>query len=84
MQSQKQQNDLGPFPREIIQYDSNPSLAPTSKAEEAEIEWFYEDLPDLLELIPPKRCPFHYRGLQCKSRKSRNTWSSRQIWPWST
>ena len=31
-----------------------------------------------------KRCPFHYRGLECKSRKSRNIWSNRQIWPWST
>ena len=31
-----------------------------------------------------KSCPFHYRGLECKSRKSRNTWSNRQIWPWST
>ena len=31
-----------------------------------------------------KRCPFHYRGLECKNRKSRNTWSNRQIWPWST
>ena len=31
-----------------------------------------------------KRCPFHYRWLQCKSRKSRNTWSNRQIWPWNT
>ena len=31
-----------------------------------------------------KRCPFHYRGLECKSRKSRNTWSNRQIWPWNT
>ena len=31
-----------------------------------------------------KRCPFHYRGLECKSRKSRNTWSSWQVWPWST
>ena len=29
-----------------------------------------------------KRCPFHYRGLECKSRKIRNTWSNRQIWPW--
>ena len=29
-----------------------------------------------------KRCPFHYRGLECKSRKSRNNWSNRQIWPW--
>ena len=32
----------------------------------------------------PKWCPFHYRGLECKNRKSRNTWSNRQIWPWST
>ena len=32
----------------------------------------------------PKRCHFHYRGLECKSRKSRNTWSNRQIGPWST
>ena len=31
-----------------------------------------------------KRCPFHYRGLECKSRKSRNTSRNRQIWPWST
>jgi len=27
---------------------------PTTSAEEAEVEWFYEDLQDLLELIPPK------------------------------
>ena len=56
----------------------------TSNAEEAEVERFYEDLQDLLELPPPKRCPFHYRELECKSRKSRNTWSNRQIWPRST
>ena len=31
-----------------------------------------------------KWCPFHHRGLECKSKKSRNTWSNRQIWPWST
>ena len=31
-----------------------------------------------------KRCLFHYRGLECKSRKWRNTWSNRQFWPWST
>ena len=30
-----------------------------------------------------KRCPFHYRRLECKTRKSRDTWSNRQIWPWS-
>ena len=52
---------------------------PTSNVEEAEVEWFYEDLQDLLELTPKKRCHFHYRRLECKIRKSRNTWSSRQI-----
>ena len=26
---------------------------PTSNAEEAEVEWFYEDLQDLLEVMPP-------------------------------
>ena len=39
---------------------------PTSNAEEAEVEWFYEDLQDLLELTPKKRCPFLYMGLECK------------------
>ena len=57
---------------------------PTSNAEETEVEWFYENLQDLLELKPKKRYPFHYRELECKSRKSRNTWSNRQIWPWTT
>ena len=28
--------------------------APTSSAEEVEVEWFYEDLQDLLELTPQK------------------------------
>ena len=45
--------------------------APTSNAEVAEVGRFYEDLQDLLELTPKKRCPFHSRGLECKSRKSR-------------
>ena len=31
-----------------------------------------------------KRCPFHHRRLNYKSRKSRDTRSNRQIWPWST
>ena len=45
------------------------AYAPTSNTEEAEVERFYEDLQYLLELTPKKRCPFHYRGLECKSRK---------------
>ena len=67
-----------PFNIIVIQVDT-----PTSNAEEVEVEWFPEDLQDLLELTPKKRCPFHYKGLECKSRKSRNTWSNRQIWPWN-
>ena len=51
---------------------------------EAEVEWFYEDLQELWELKPPQKYPFHYRGLECKSRKSRNTWSNKQIWLWNT
>ena len=31
-----------------------------------------------------KRCTSHHRRLECKSRKSRDTWSNRQIWLWST
>ena len=54
MQSQKQQNDLYSFPRQTIQYHSNPSLCLTSNAEKAEVERFYEDLQDLLELTPKK------------------------------
>ena len=34
------------------------AYAPTSNAEEAEVEWFYKDLQDLLELTPEKEVPF--------------------------
>ena len=61
-----------PFNITVIQ-----DYAPTSNAKEAEVEQFYEDLQDLLELTPQKDILF-------KSRKSRNTCSNRQIWPWST
>ena len=37
-----------------MQKHHNPSLWPTSNAEEADVEWFYEDLQDLLELTPKK------------------------------
>ena len=32
----------------------------------------------------PKKMSFSYRGLECKSRKSRDIWGNRQVWPWST
>ena len=53
MQSQKWQSDLcfqvKPFNITVIQV-----YAPTSNAEEAQVEQFYEDLQDLLELTPKK------------------------------
>ena len=108
--------------------------AMTSNAEEAEVEWFYEDLQDLIELTLKKDILFiigdwnaklgsheipgvtgkfglgvqneagqrlivfcqentlviantlfqQGRVRACKSRKSRNTWSNRQICSWST
>ena len=67
-----------PFNITVIQV-----YALTSNAEEAEVEQFHEDLRPS-RMNTPKRCSFHYRGVECKNRKLRNTWSSRQIWPWST
>ena len=46
------------FPRQTIQYHGNPSLCPNQYAEEAEVERFYKDLQDLLELTPKKNVLF--------------------------
>ena len=56
-----------PFSFTVIQVYS-----PTSDAEEAEVERFYEDLQPL-RTNTQKRCPFHYRELECKKKKSRDT-----------
>ena len=45
---------------------------PSTNAQEAEVEQVYDDPQDLLELTPKVR-PFHHRGQECKSRKSRDT-----------
>ena len=58
-------------------------LCPATDAEEAEADQFYEDLEDLLKQTP-KNCSIHHRGLECKSRKLRDTCSNRQVWYWST
>ena len=38
----------------------------TNNAEEAEVEWFYEDLQDLLEITPPKDVLFIIRDWNAK------------------
>ena len=65
-----------PFSTTVIQV-----YAPATNAEEAEVEWFYEDLQDLLKLTPKKDVLFILGDWNEKSRKSRNIWSHRQIWP---
>ena len=138
---------------ELSLWYHSPSLCPTTNAEDTEVEQFYEDLQDILELTPKKDVLFfivtqscstlcdtmdcsppgssdhgyssgkntgmgchallqgifptqgsnlvlphcrrslyhlrhqgspHHRGQECKRRKSRDTWSNRQVWPWST
>ena len=54
-----------------------------SNTEEAEVERFFEDLKDLLELTPKKDVLFIIVDWNAK-RKSRYTWSNRQVWPWTT
>ena len=50
-----------PFNITVIQV-----YAPMSNAEEAEVEWFYEDLQDLLELIPQNDFLFIIGDLNAK------------------
>ena len=78
MQSQKRQNDLSspPFNITVIQVH-----APTSNAEEAEVERFYEDLQDLLELTPKKDVLFVIGDWNAKVGSQER--SNRQIWPWN-
>ena len=84
MQSQKWQNGICSFPRQTIKYHGNLSLWPNQQ------RWRSWSWTFLWRPTRPsrtnnsKRCSFHYRGVECKNRKLRNTWSSRQIWPWST
>ena len=57
----------------------------TTNAEEGEVEWFYEDLQDLLELTPKRDVLFIIGDWNAKAEiQSRDTWSNRQVWPWST
>ena len=57
MQSQKRQNVSVHFQGKLFNITVIQVYAPTSNAEEAEVEWFYEDLEDFLELTPKKKCP---------------------------
>ena len=79
----KWQNDLVTIPRQTIQYHSNPSLCPNHWCWSWSwlVQW---SLTTLSKIKTEKRGPFHHTGLEYKSRKSRDTWNNRQVWPRST
>ena len=58
--------------------------APTTNAKETEVERFYEDLQDLLELTPKNDVLFIIGDWNAIVGKSRDIWSNRQVWPWNT
>ena len=60
----------------------NEVYAPTTDAEKAEVDQFYEDLKDLLELTHTKKCPFIIGYWNAKV--GRDTLCNRQVWPWGT
>ena len=69
-----------PFNITVIQV-----YAPNINAKETEVEWFYEDLQGLLDLThTKKKMSFPSQRLEGKSKKSRDTWSNRQVWPLNT
>ena len=59
-------NDLCSFPRQPFNITVIQAYATMSNAEEAEVEWFYEDLQDLLELTPKKDVLFIIRDWNAK------------------
>ena len=68
-----------PFNITIIQV-----CAPTGNAEEAEVEWFYKDLQDLLELTPKRDVLFIIGDWNAKVGSQEIPGVNRRVWPWST
>ena len=58
--------------------------APASNAEEAEVEWFYEDLQHLLELTPKKDVLFIIGDWNAQVGSQEIPGVIGEIWPWST
>ena len=68
-----------PFNITVIQV-----YAPTSNTKEAEVERFYEDLQDFLELTPKKDVLYIIRDWNAKGGSQETPRGNRQIWPWNT
>ena len=57
--------------------------APTTNSEQSEVEWFYDDLQNLLELTEKKNILFITADWNTKVG-IQDTWSNRRVWLWST
>ena len=67
------------FPRQTIQYHGNPSLCPDQYSQRS-WSWMVLWRPTRHSRTNTKeRCAFHHRGLECKSRKLRDTWITGKI-----
>ena len=57
--------------------------APTTHAKETEVDHFYEDLEDFLELASKNDVLFIIGDWNAEAG-SQDTWGNRQVWSWST
>ena len=73
---------FSPIPYHVLSSISTPSNP--INAEEADVERFYEDLQDLLELTPKQDVLFIIGDWNAKVGSQEILGSNRQIWPWST
>ena len=82
--SQNWQNDLVSFKGKPFNITVIQVYAPTTNAKEAE-SWTVLWRPTRPSRTNNnKKCPSLRRELKCEMRKSRNTCSNRQVWPWNT
>ena len=68
-----------PFNITVIQV-----YAPTTNVEEAEVEGFYEDLQDLIQITPKKDVLFIIGDWNAKVGSQEIPGVNRRVWPWST
>ena len=84
MKSQKRQNDLCSFPRQTIQYHGNLKSMPRPvMLKKLKLNGCIMTYKTFQNQHPKKRY-FSLQGTGMQKWKSRDTWSNRQIWPWST
>ena len=70
VQPQKWKNDLGPFPRQPFNITVIQLYAPTTNDKEAEVEQYYADLQNLLELTPKKKKKMSFSSIGNWNAKS--------------